>query len=105
MNITVERDGPLAQATGLSAPATKRDSARPRVPYTIQTRVQFTILDVVVTDANGRPGHDLKPSDFTVFEDGQKMVSFRQRCVIDESGTISSWAEPRGYDAQMCGRY
>jgi VWFA-related protein len=41
--------------------------------YTIRARVPLTIVDVVVTDAKGKPVHDLKQSDFTVLEDGKPM--------------------------------
>jgi len=41
--------------------------------YTLRARVPLTILDVVVTDAHGRPVHGLKQSDFTILEDGREM--------------------------------
>ena len=42
-------------------------------PYTIETRVPLTIVDVTVTDAKGKPVHGLQQSDFTVLEDNQPM--------------------------------
>ena len=49
--------------------------------YTIHARVPLTILDIVVTDAKGRPVHGLKQSDFTILEDKQPMQpnSFEER--------------------------
>jgi hypothetical protein len=37
-------------------------------PYTIETRVPLTIVDVIVTDAKRNPVHGLMQSDFTVLE-------------------------------------
>jgi VWFA-related protein len=48
-----------------------QDSGQP--PFTIQTRVPLTIVDVTVTDAKGNPVHGLKESDFTVLEDNKEM--------------------------------
>jgi VWFA-related protein len=41
--------------------------------YTIRARVPLTIVDVTVTDAKGRPVHNLKQSDFTLLEDNHEM--------------------------------
>ena len=59
------------------APASS-NSAEP-VP-TIHTTARLVVLDVVVTDANGNPAHGLKPSDFSLTEDGvpQTLASFTE---------------------------
>ncbi len=57
----------LAQSQVQAAPT----STGPQ--YTLRTRVPLTIVDVNVTDAKGRPVHDLKQSDFTLLEDNQPM--------------------------------
>src|SRR5450432_1557406 len=54
------------------APAPPQKPASPA--YTIHARVPLTILDIVVTDAKGRPVHNLKQSDFTILEDKQPML-------------------------------
>jgi VWFA-related protein len=59
----------IRQSANDKSPA--QDSAQPQ--YTIQARVPLTIVDVVVTDAKGKPVHGLKQSDFTVLEDGHEM--------------------------------
>jgi len=41
--------------------------------YTLRARVPLTIVDVVVTDAAGKPVHGLKQADFTLLEDGKEM--------------------------------
>jgi len=41
--------------------------------YILRTRVPITILDIVVTDSKGHPVHNLKQSDFTIFEDNHEM--------------------------------
>src|SRR5580693_7966296 len=47
---------------------------------TLKVTTQLTVVDVTVTDSNGKPIHDLKASDFTVKEDGksQPLRSFQQ---------------------------
>src|ERR1035437_3919921 len=51
----------------------------PSVP-TLPVRVPLTIVDVTVTDAQGHPLHNLKQSDFTIFEDARemKLASFEE---------------------------
>jgi VWFA-related protein len=43
---------------------------RPGPPGTYRVRVQLIPIDVIVTDARGRPVTDLKQEDFLVFENG-----------------------------------
>ena len=47
---------------------------------TLKVTTQLTVVDVTVTDSNGKRIHDLKASDFTVKEDGkpQPLRSFQQ---------------------------
>jgi len=51
---------------------------------TIQTQAQTVIVDLVVTDKNGAPVRGLKPSDFTVTEDGkpQRVDYFEEHAPI-----------------------
>jgi VWFA-related protein len=44
----------------------------------LRATTRLVVLDVVATDATGHPITDLKPEDFTVFEDGkqQKLIDF-----------------------------
>lgn len=48
-------------------------------PPTFKAGINFVRVDVIVTDKNGNPVTDLKPSDFEVFEDGklQKIDTFQ----------------------------
>ena len=66
--------GPADKATALS-----RQTSPPAAP-TIQVYSRETVVDVMVTDADGKPVRGLKQSDFTVKEDGkeQPIRSFRE---------------------------
>jgi VWFA-related protein len=55
----------------LAAAHAQQSAGQPQ--YTIRARVPLTIVDVVVTDAKGKPVHGLKQSDFTLLEDGHEM--------------------------------
>jgi len=57
-------------AQGTKAGATKNSSKAS--PYTIPITVRRVVLDVVVTDARGKPVHGLRQKDFSVFEDETK---------------------------------
>jgi VWFA-related protein len=59
--------------------------------YVIKARVPLTILDIVVTDAKGRPVHGLKQTDFTILEDKQEVKpnSFEEHRA-DEAGAAGS---------------
>src|SRR5580704_14206502 len=48
--------------------------------YTLHTRSNLVVEDVIVTDGNHNPVHNLKASDFTVIEDGspQHIRSFEE---------------------------
>lgn len=53
---------------------------------TVQLRAELVELDVIVTDAHGRPIRDLQRDDFEVYEDGvkQEIVTFEP--VIETPG-------------------
>jgi len=74
---TVSATACLAFATAAhaqqSAVEANRAQGAGQPGYVIRARVPLTIVDVVVTDAKGKPVHDLKQSDFTVLEDGKEM--------------------------------
>ena len=65
-------------AVGPPSPATSPDSAE-SLP-TIHVTSRLVILDVVVSDGHNHPAAGLKPSDFTLTEDGvpQKIDSFTE---------------------------
>jgi VWFA-related protein len=62
----------LPAAPNLSAPATAQAAAS-QAPR-IQSRVSIVSLDIVAADSGGHPIHGLKPSDFTLLENGKKMT-------------------------------
>jgi VWFA-related protein len=65
----------IAQQTPVPSP----DGHSEDVPhYTLTTKVNLVVLDVVVTDAHGAPVHGLTRDDFKVVEDGvpQRVLSF-----------------------------
>jgi VWFA-related protein len=55
-------------------------AAIPPTP-TFKSNTRLVLVDVVVTDRNGQPVHDLKKQDFTVVEDGkpQRVVAFEEQ--------------------------
>jgi len=67
-----------------SPPAPQKSAASDLVLKTIVRRV---IVDVVVTDANDKPVHDLTQKDFSVTEDGvpQRILSFDVHDLKSES--------------------
>jgi VWFA-related protein len=60
-------------ALGQAAVQTAATQGSGQTPYTLRARVPLTIVDVVVTDAAGKPVHGLKLADFTLLEDGKEM--------------------------------
>src|SRR5919106_1025571 len=56
-------------------PATQADAQR---QPTFKTAINFVRVDVIVSDGKGNPVLDLKPEEFTVYEDGklQKVETF-----------------------------
>jgi VWFA-related protein len=68
-----------AGAAGLTAPSPRQNSPQSTAP-TIQVYSRETVVDVIVTDAEGHPVRNLKQSDFTVKEDGkeQPIRSFKE---------------------------
>jgi VWFA-related protein len=63
---------------------------RPESATTIRTTARFVIVDVVVTDKQGKPVHGLKAQDLVITEDGkpQRIVGF------EEHGPDVSGAHP-----------
>jgi VWFA-related protein len=51
--------------------AAQQSSSQPGGTTTLQVYSRLSVVDVTVTDANGRPVQGLKESDFTLFEDGK----------------------------------
>jgi VWFA-related protein len=86
----------LLAATLLASPALSAQS--PPAPSTTPTLSVYTRVvevDVNVTDANGKPVHDLAQADFTVSQDGQPISprSFREHRPNDP-GDILAAAKP-----------
>jgi VWFA-related protein len=79
-------------------------------PPTFKTRVELVVVDVRVTDAQGRVVNDLTKDDFEVLEDGKpQAVSTFERIDIPVSGTaaasrITAPAEVRTNAAGVTGR-
>ncbi len=86
-------------------------------PTTLRVTTEIVLVNVVVRDKKGNPIPDLKQSDFTVFEDGQKqqMLSFDYEHVEDvvtagaagptvsgaaESGSLLTPKKPQNLDAK-----
>ncbi len=69
---------PLPAQTQTSPATPANNSNRPVA--TLRATARLVILDVVVTDGNGNPVKGLKPSDFTLSEDGvpQNFASFSE---------------------------
>jgi VWFA-related protein len=68
----------------------QQNESQPESPaYTLRTRTNLVIEDVIVTDGNYNPVHNLKASDFTVIEDGrpQHIRSFEEH--TRSSNTLS----------------
>jgi VWFA-related protein len=83
------------------APAATQSPATPinnsnRPIATLRTTARLVVLDVVVTDGNGNPVKGLKPSDFTLSEDGvpQKFASFSEHDAPDSSPVASEPSLP-----------
>jgi VWFA-related protein len=70
---------PLALHSQTAAPA--KDAASPASAPSFKSSSRLVIVDVVVTDNNGQPVHDLKTQDFTVLEDGksQRVLNFEEQ--------------------------
>lgn len=69
---------PFALPADAVAQQSASEHPRTQAPQTIQSHVRRVIVDVVVTDSQGRPVRGLSARDFSVFEDGapQPILSF-----------------------------
>jgi VWFA-related protein len=65
-------------------------------PPTIRVSAREVIIDVLVTDANGKPVHGLKASDFTIQENGKPQII---RSFYESAGATSSNAKPVQFHA------
>ena len=63
----------LVAVAGLDTQARSQAPQQPPAPAvtTLKANARIVVVDVVVTDKNQKPIHNLKPSDFTVLE-GQR---------------------------------
>ena len=62
----------LASAQDQSSSSNPKQSAVRQTASTLKTSTRLVIVDVVARSANGEMVTDLKPDDFTVFENGKK---------------------------------
>lgn len=69
---------PLALPADAVARQSVSEHPRTQAPQTIQSHVRRVIVDVVVTDSQGKPVCGLSAGDFSVYEDGlqQRVLSF-----------------------------
>ncbi|MSO55489.1 MAG: VWA domain-containing protein [Acidobacteria bacterium] len=89
---------PLALAVrAQNAPAGQAPTPAPPAPApatpTFRTDINFVRVDVIVTDKQGKPVHDLRQEDFEVTEDGkpQAIQTFK---LVNVSGTAVAGSEP-----------
>jgi hypothetical protein len=69
---------------------------------TIHVTSRLVVLDVTVTNGYGKVISGLKPSDFTVFEDGvpQKLASFTEHTLGPAAATAPSPLPPNTFAVQ-----
>ncbi len=74
----IRRSPVLVLLAALTASGQQAQQMPPPTP-TLRTTVHLVVVDVEVTDRNGRPVRDLRPEDFVLLEDGrpQKISSFQ----------------------------
>ena len=65
---------------GQTPPSVSPSAPAEQTP-TFKSNTRLVLIDVVITDSNGQPVHDLKAQDFTVLEDGkpQKVINFEEQ--------------------------
>src|SRR6476661_9270243 len=87
-----------SQTSSSTASPTQDDSAKS--PFTLKTATHLVLVDVVATDAKGRPVTDLKKEDFIVTEDGHsqsvRSFSFQQPVVSNDPRQAPVSAFPPG---------
>ncbi len=89
----------LTLLTALAAPSLAQQNGTATAPYTLKVNTDLVLTNVIVRDKKtGALVKDLKPSDFTIFENGkpQKIASFDYQNVNDAAllaesarGTVS----------------
>ena len=61
---------------------------------TFRSGVELVTIDVVATDLNGKPVHDLKAADFELFEDGKsqpiKTFQFIDSSIVPRDDAIAA---------------
>ncbi|MBZ5727614.1 MAG: VWA domain-containing protein [Acidobacteriia bacterium] len=58
-------------AASAQQPVPQQPPAAPKGPYKFGVTTQLVVVDIFARDKNGKPIENLKPSDFTVTEDGK----------------------------------
>jgi VWFA-related protein len=92
----VAKREPISGATPLSPAEMKQDNANELVA-TFRVTTKAVVIDVVVTDAKGRPIRGLRPQDFQLAEDGkpQEVRYFKEFSSGEElSASLPSVASP-----------
>ncbi len=84
----------LPQTTLSGSQATAQEQ-RPGPPGTIRVQVRLIPVDVVVTDARGRPVTDLKQEDFQILENG-RLQEIRHFSVQTYTTTAATTAQAAG---------
>lgn len=71
-----QQQAPPAQPPPAQPPASGQPPQQEveRAQQPIRTGINYVTVDVIVTDGKGNPVLDLKPEDFTVFEDGKRQT-------------------------------
>ena len=93
-----------AQTATVPVAAASQDPVAPSVPL-LHSTSRNVILDIVVTDASGKPIRDLRENDFVVSEDKQEQtIHLTSSPVTDlsgrSSGRIGDYAAAAGEDGQ-----
>ena len=60
----------LGRGSAYEGPQRQAGSTEPNVS-TLRVTSRLVLVDVIASDSQGRPIPDLKPADFTLFEDGR----------------------------------
>lgn len=93
MALAVSAQDPAAPAPAPAPPAQApaQPSAEQTPPPIFRTDINFVRVDVIVTDRQGNPVHDLKQEDFEVSEDGkpQSIQTFKLINVSEDTGVGS----------------
>jgi VWFA-related protein len=86
------QNAPAAQTPAPAAPAPAQET--PATP-TFRADINFVRVDVIVTDKQGKPVHDLRQEDFEVTEDGKPQAIQTFKLVNIGESTVAGGEPPR----------